>query len=71
MAYDVNFSVPSRPLGKTDLSFVVRMGDSPLGILKISKGALVWVPTGKKTGHKVRWKKFAEIAKDFPLKEAQ
>ena len=62
MAYEVEFSVPNRPLGKTDIKFVVRIEDKVLGTLLISKGALVWFPKKTNYGHKVPWKQFHKIA---------
>lgn len=71
MTYDVNFTVPARPLGKTDISFVVRTKDGMLGTLKISKGALVWFPKNATNGKKVGWKRFSKIAEEFPGKETR
>jgi hypothetical protein len=61
MAYDVDFTVPSRPLGKTDIRFVIRTGDGVLGTLRISKGALVWFPKKTNYGHKVPWHQFHRL----------
>jgi hypothetical protein len=75
MAYDVKFTVPERPLGKTGISFVVRTAedgkDSILGTLKISKAALVWFPENATNGHKIRWERFDKMAKTFPGKESR
>ena len=62
MAYEVSFNVPERPLGKTDIRFVVRTEDGVLGTLRVSKGALVWYPKKTSYGHKVPWRSFAKIA---------
>jgi len=62
MAYNVEFSVPNRPLGKTDIRFIVRTENGVLGTLRISKGALVWFPKKTNYGHKVPWSKFHKIA---------
>ena len=62
MTYVVDFTVPSRPLGKTDIRFVVRTEDGVLGTLRISKGALVWFPKKTNYGHKVPWLQFHRIA---------
>ncbi len=70
MAYDVTFTIPTRPVGKADISFVVKTPDGVLGTLKVSKGALVWFPKKTNYGHKVPWQKFHEIAtKQFPHSE--
>ena len=44
MAYKVDFTLPQRPLGKADVSFVIQTEEGILGTLEISKGALVWFP---------------------------
>lgn len=62
MAYKVKFTIPTIQLGKADIDFEVQTEEGVLGVLKISKGALVWVPRGKKIGYKVRWGKFDEFA---------
>ncbi len=36
MAYDVTFTIPTRPVGKADISFVVKTPDGVLGTLKVS-----------------------------------
>jgi len=70
MTYDVDFTVPSRPLGKTDIRFVVRTDEGVLGTLRISKGALVWFPKKTSYGYKVPWKQFHKIATEqFNQKE--
>lgn len=71
MTYGVKFSVPYTPLKKSDISFVVQTEDEVFGILKVSKGALVWVPRHKKTGHKIDWQQFDDLARSFPSKEAK
>lgn len=61
MAYEVNFDVPTRPLGKTDIRFVVKTEDGVFGTLEVSKGALVWYPKKTSYGHRVTWKRFSEL----------
>jgi hypothetical protein len=56
--YDVNFTIPERTLGNTDVEFNVKSDGSKLGTLKISKGHVVWVPANKQKGSKMRWKQF-------------
>lgn len=58
MAHRVIFSVPRSELGNSDLELSVRTDDGKFGTLKISKGALVWVPRDHQYGYKVSWKKF-------------
>ena len=69
MAYEVNFNIPYRPLGRADVRFVVRTETGVLGTLRISKGALVWYPKKANYGHKVPWSRFAKVAATFPQSE--
>ena len=57
-SHDVTFSVPDRPLGKTDIDFHVVADDTKLGTLRVSKGALVWYPKNGKNGRKITWAAF-------------
>jgi hypothetical protein len=38
-------------VGNTDFCFAVFMDGSKLGTLKISRGAVDWLPTGRSTSH--------------------
>jgi hypothetical protein len=70
MAYDVEFTVPRRILGKSDVSFVVKDETGVLGTLKVSKGAVVWYPKKTNYGHKATWLEFHDIATQrFPKTE--
>jgi hypothetical protein len=60
--HDVSFSVPPRPLGRVDISFVVRRRGRLFGELLISKGALVWLPYQKQYGYKLWWTQFPDVA---------
>lgn len=61
MAHDVKFSIPKRTLGKSDVEFDVMKDGAKLGTLKVSKGSLVWFPSGTTYGHKIGWGKFHEL----------
>lgn len=61
MAHDVEFSIPNRLLGRSDVGFQVWKDDSMLGTLKVSKGSVVWFPSNTTYGYKTRWGKFDEI----------
>ena len=61
MAHDVKFSIPKRTLGTADVEFDVHRDSKMLGTLKVSKGSLVWFPSGTTYGHKVGWEKFDEF----------
>lgn len=64
MAHEVSFSVPSRPLGKSDVEFSVTKDRSKLGTLKVSNGSIVWFPAGTTYGHRMSWAKFDKLMKD-------
>lgn len=62
--HDVSFSVPNRPLGRSDVQFDVWADDEKLGTLAVSMGAVVWYPSGNSYGHKVSWAKFDELMQE-------
>lgn len=64
MAHDVRFSIPTRKLGTADVEFDVNKNGKKLGTLKISKGSLVWFPSGTTYGHKMGWTKFDQLMQD-------
>ena len=65
MAHKVQFTVPKRELGRSDVEFVVSENEANLGTLKISVGSLVWFP-GKthKNGLKITWSQFDALMKE-------
>ena len=63
MAHNVSFSVPDRPLGKSDVEFFVDKDGAKLGTLKISNGSIVWFPTGTTYGYRMTWTKFDKLMK--------
>ncbi len=62
MAHEVRFSIPQRQLGRADIKFKVKIDGDVLGTLKVSQGALVWVPANATLGYKVSWTDFADYA---------
>lgn len=62
MAHDVTFEVPARPLGKKDLVFVVRRNRAKFGELRISRGAVVWIPADKSKGRRLTWTQLDRLA---------
>ena len=69
MAKDVEFSVPRRKLGRSDVEFLVKSDDTVLGTLKISNGSLVWFPKKTTYGYRMAWEKFDKIMKEHALGE--
>ena len=64
MAHEVEFKVPARLLGKSDVSFIVKDEAGVLGTLKVSKGAVVWYPKKTNYGYKVDWNRFHKLAQE-------
>ena len=73
--HEVRFTIPERRLGNSDIEFTVYSDDIRLGVLKVSKGALVWRSANKKRGHVVAWNTFDQLARTHgrrePLRPAQ
>ncbi len=61
MAHKVEVKVPFREIGKADVVFTVKEGNSKIGTLKVSKGGVVWSSKSKWYGKKMGWKKFDEM----------
>ena len=59
--HSVTFEHPSLKIGKADFKFHVRKDGSKFGILKVSKGAVVFVPQhgGKNKERKIGWSELA------------
>jgi hypothetical protein len=69
MRHDVQFTVPSRDLGKADLVFDVRVDGEKLGTLEVSRGSLVWYRKNDSYGHKLGWTEFDRIMDAYPRLE--
>lgn len=64
MSYEATIRVPDRPVGNKDIVFKVRKDGEVLGRLKVSKGALVWLPGSKSKGYRLSWDQLARLAED-------
>ncbi len=62
MAHKVTIEVPSTPVGVKDVVFRVRKGGKRLGELRISQGAVVWIPAFKSKGRRLSWAQFDAFA---------
>jgi hypothetical protein len=60
--HDVEFSVPLRPLGNADIEFTVYRDGDKFGDLRVSKGAIEWIPYDKTYGTKFTWAQFDRLA---------
>lgn len=65
MASDVEFSVPRRKLGRSDIEFRVKRNGEVFGTLKVSNGSLVWFPKKTTVGHRMGWRNFDKAMKRF------
>lgn len=65
MAHDVKFQVPERPVGNADIIFRVRKDGAQFGRLKVSKGAIVWLPGNKTKGFRLPWAKLDTLAREY------
>jgi hypothetical protein len=59
--HDVNFNVPERELKRAPIEFKIKRNKELLGTLFVSEGGLEWFPPKKQSGHKMSWKRFAEL----------
>lgn len=59
--HDVSFSLPSRALGKADVTFQVKKDGKVFGTLAVSNGSIVWFPKNMSYGTKMSWTDFDRI----------
>lgn len=59
--HDVNFNVPERELKRAPIEFRVKRNGALMGTLFVSEGGLEWFPPKKQSGHKLGWKRLAEL----------
>lgn len=71
MRHSVQFTIPWRDLGKSDVEFQVWGDTDKVGTLRVSKGSLVWFAKNGKLGHKVIWSKFSEWMSTMPRVEGR
>ncbi len=69
MKHQVNFSIPTRDLGKADVEFNVAIDGNRLGTLRVSQGSVVWYPSGNTYGHKASWTDFGGAMCQFARSE--
>ena len=62
MAHSVTFTLPERSLGNSDIEVRIKRDGVMFGTLKISKGAVVWLPASGKYGRSLTWDKLNELA---------
>ena len=59
----VTFEIPRRPVGVADIVFDVRKNKKKFGELRMSKGAVVWIPAVKSKGRRLSWDQLDRFAK--------
>ena len=62
--HDVTFVLPERSLGIADLVFRVKGDGEMHGRLKVSMGALVWMPRSGKVGYSVSWNQLDRLMQE-------
>ena len=62
--HDVSFEIPTRPLGRADVSFRVKQNECALGTLTVSNGSVVWFPRGTHYGYKMKWERFGMMMRE-------
>jgi hypothetical protein len=66
--HDVKFTLPERPLGKVDIDFMVEKDGDVLGKLKISHGAVEWIPKHGRTRRRLSWTRLADLFEEHGKK---
>lgn len=64
MAHEVTFEIPTRPLGFKDMVFKIRRNNKKFGELRVSQGAVVWIPAEKSKGRRLSWVQIDELARE-------
>jgi hypothetical protein len=59
--HHVDITLPKRELGRADAVFEVKANGSTIGALHVSRGAVVWFPSGTTCGYQVGWARFNEL----------
>ena len=57
MRHTATFQLPERVLGSSDIVIKVKADGKKFGELRVSMGAIVWLPGRKGNGHKMTWGK--------------
>lgn len=64
MVHEVDFSIPTRDLGRSDVEFNVKKDGTKIGTLKVSKGSVVWFPSDTSYGYKLTWSAFDALMQE-------
>ena len=66
--HEVDITLPKREIGRADAIFDVKADGATLGALHVSRGAVVWFPSGTTYGYKLSWKKFDDLMQEYGLR---
>lgn len=62
MTHTVTMKQPRDKVVNSDVEFIIKRDKSKIGTLKISKGNLVWVPSGNHVNtYRIPWRKVAQL----------
>ena len=61
-------AMPALALDKKDLEFTIRRAGAKIGVLKVSRGALVWRSSSDKHEYRVTWPALDEFAVENGMK---
>lgn len=62
--HQVDITLPTREIGRADAIFDVRVDGVTLGAMHVSRGAVVWFPSGTTYGYKLSWSRFNELMQE-------
>ena len=62
--HDVRLVLPPLSLGIVDADFIVKKDGKPFGTLKISQGAVVWLPAFGVNHRRIAWKALADFIEE-------
>jgi hypothetical protein len=65
VAHSVTFTLPERSLGNSDIEVRIKRDGAMFGTLRISKGALEWLPASGKYGRSLSWERLDQLAEQF------
>ena len=64
-AHEVDMTLPRRELGRADAVFDIKADGATVGALHVSRGAVVWFPSGTTYGYKLGWARFDELMQEY------
>ena len=63
--HKITFTLPQREIENEDVVFNIFEDGEKFGTVKISKGAIEWIPKKHKKPYKLGWKSFDKAIKEF------